>query len=68
MKKIRDHYFAAWLKVQKHIDYKKGDNYLEFEIDSKEYNEFYSEYKKIQPLLKEIRNTIKILNGSETNK
>lgn len=62
MKKIRDHYFAAWLKVQKQKEYKKGENCLEFDIDSKEYNEYYSEYKKLQPLLKEIRNTIKIFN------
>lgn len=65
MKKIRDHYFAAWLKVQKHLDYVKGENCLEFEINSKEYDEYYSEYKKLQPLLKEIRNTIKILNTNE---
>lgn len=65
MKKIRDHYFAAWLKIQKKKDYKKGINCLEFDINSKDYDEFYEEYKKIQPLLKEIRNTVKMLNTLE---
>lgn len=62
MKKIRDHYFAAWLKVTKNKEFKKSDNCLEFEISSKEYNELYEEYKQIQPILKEIRNTVKLLN------
>lgn len=62
MKKVRDHYFAAWLKVQKNKNYKKGENCLEFDINSKEYDEFYNEYKKIQPIFKEVRNTIKLLN------
>lgn len=62
MKKIRDHYFASWLKIVKNLDCKVGDMCLEFEINSKEYNEFYNEYKAIQPLLKEIRNTVKTFN------
>lgn len=62
MKKIRDHYFAAWLKAVKNLEYNVGENCLEFNISSKEYNLLYEEYKLIQPVLKEIRNTVKNFN------
>ena len=62
MKKIRDHYFAAWLIRQKKLEYNKGDECIEFNLDTKKYNELMEEYKIIQPLLKEIRKTVKLLN------
>lgn len=62
MKKIRDHYFAAWLIVGKKLDYKKKNDCIEFDIDTKKYNELMEEYKIIQPLLKEIRKIVKLLN------
>ena len=44
MKRIRDHYFGAWLKIQKQLEYIKQEDCLEFDISSKEYNEYYNEY------------------------
>lgn len=63
MKKIRDHYFAAWLIVEKHLEYIKGKECIEFNLSTKEYDEYINEYKNIQPLLKEIRKTVKYLNS-----
>lgn len=62
MKKIRDHYFAAWLIVEKKLEFKKGNECLEFDLCTKEYDELMEEYKIIQPLLKEIRKIVKLLN------
>lgn len=64
MKKIRDHYFAAWLIIEKKLDYIKGNDCIEFDIDTKRYNELMKEYKIIQPLMKEIRKTVKMFNIS----
>ena len=62
MKKIRDHYFAAWLIVEKKLEYKKGNECIEFNISTKEYDEYRKEYKIIQPLFKEVRKIVKLLN------
>lgn len=64
MKRVRDHYFAAWLIIEKQLKYNKGDECIEFNICAREYDEYMKEYKKVQPLLKEIRKTVKLLNSN----
>lgn len=67
MIKLNDHYFISWLSVVKNINYIVRDNKVYVEMTPSEYTEFLEEYKTtIQPLLKNVRNTVKILNDLTT--
>lgn len=63
MKKIRDHYFAAWLIVYKNLEYSVKDKIIYFDISHSELLEFQEEYQNVKPFLKKIRNLVKIFNN-----
>jgi len=64
MIKLRDHYFIAWLVVNKNIQYKISDSSdIMVDINSQEYTEFKTEYEMTdKPLLVKIRKVVKELN------
>jgi len=63
MIRLRDHYFIAWLKVFKGINFIIDDKGVQININNTELEQLLAEYEQtLKPLFKEVRKTVKILS------
>lgn len=61
---LNDHYFIAWLNVQKEKEYTINNGKIMVEMSSEEYTNFLEEYREThKPVLTKIRKVVKELNN-----